>query len=517
MNSTIALKVALFVALVVSCGIYDNDYFLVPYREGDKWGLCDTLGKVEVQPEYDNFIKMIVDKNSKQSFYFVKKNKTTIVVDHNNIRHLQQYDSVDPISYRIYKDGKIGLFRYKFGSNYHKTTGQFEILADAIYNSIDPIDAKRYMLKANGKVGLLFVEYDKASILLPPEYDKIDYEKPVYKGYKDGVVVTEYRDPIYASSGIALDSGTAGMREQEENKKKQDQKDEQERKKIMENLTRDASPEELKKIRPFEITPLNKYVKFRENGQQGYAHFSYSLSGPTKKLIRNEVMPAIYDSISECGLFNFILKKDGKFGFSLMKRVLVEPIYDDIKFFNTNINGLLVKKGGKYAVFKLGDDKFLSDFIYDDYSLIPNTVYQYRLVLRKGKKKVIWDMDKPSEEYDDITPLIAGNGAGNTSYINALKCRNGNRHGIWSDGRVSVPIAYDDLYVSNEGLLITVKNGKRGTYEKRGLINIPPMYKSVELFENFAFGDDIYPLYQVVNVEGVLFYTDRKGNEFYKP
>lgn len=520
MKAAILVKLALLALLSYSCGTYDNEYFLMPYREGDRWGLCDTLGKVQVKPQYDGFMEMIIDQQSKQSFYFVKKDGRTVVVDHNNEQHLKEYDSVDPGHQRIYKNGKVGLYFYKSGNAYQKTIGSFVIYADAIYTSIEPMEARgMYMLDLNGKKGLLRTEYGRASIVLQAEYDKIVFDKPVYNAYKGEIVEAQYRDPKQSSSGGGdISMGGTSKEEQEREKEKQKQKDEEYRRKLIENLKKDTSPEDLKKIMPFEITPINKYIKVRENGMQGLAHFSYSLSGPTKQLIKVDVIPAIYDSISESGPTNFLIKKDGKYGYRRQRKVLLEPIYENVKFFSTNMNGLLVEKDGKYAVYLLVESKFVTDFIYDDYTLLPVTGYPPHLILHKNGKKILWDYDRPSSEYDELTTLTKTSTEERVDYYGyAIKSRKGSKYGALKEGKTLLPAEYDDVYISVDGLfLIPVIDGKKGIFSESILTNIPPKYKSVEFFKRFSIGEKNYPVYKVTDRNDKIFYTDRNGKEFYK-
>jgi hypothetical protein len=107
-----------------------NDFFLMPYRSGNKWGLCDTLGKIKIKPEYDGFADMIVDRSSEQSFYFVKLNGRTIIIDHNNVQQLKEYDSVSPLQKVVFKNGKAWAYSYTYGNKSGKTVGNFIVSAE---------------------------------------------------------------------------------------------------------------------------------------------------------------------------------------------------------------------------------------------------------------------------------------------------------------------------------------------------------------------------------------------------
>lgn len=42
------------VFILCSCfGQSKNNFFLLPYQVGEKWGLADTLGNIKVKPQYD--------------------------------------------------------------------------------------------------------------------------------------------------------------------------------------------------------------------------------------------------------------------------------------------------------------------------------------------------------------------------------------------------------------------------------------------------------------------------------
>ncbi len=488
----------------------NNDYFVMPYRSGDKWGLCDTLGNVQVNPQYDGFTDLIIDTRSKQSFYFVKRNKATVVINHNNEQQLKEYDSINPTLHRIYKNGRMGMYTYQTGTP--DTKGSFIIQAEPVYNSIETLVAGHmYQLNKGGKKGLLYVSYDGANVVLEPIYDKIVFEKPFYKGYNNGRHIATYKDLIYAGGeDIAPVSDDDRQAKAKEELKK---KDGQERVKMVQNLTRDALPEDLAKIKPFEITPYHKYVKFRENGRQGYAYFSYAMyTDNTRNLVKNIVVPAEYDSISELGMNRFIIKKGGKYGILQFKKYLLEPVYDEIAYYITNSDVIVLKKDGKYALYQQKKNEMLTGFEFDSYTFIPKTEYLCYIILQKGGKKRVFENKSLSEEYD---ALLAQHIKGKYYYI---KCRRDNKWGVFENDKIVVPVAYDDvIYDTTQNFYTTTLNGFRGAYRSEDGLNIPPLYESIEMAANITFIGDRKPyrLYKVIK-NGTAFYTNNTGMEFYK-
>jgi WG containing repeat len=512
-TSSNSMKTALLsLLLIVFSASYaqNNDYFLMPCRQGDKWGLCDTLGKVQVKPQYDGFTDLIVDTHSKQSFYFVKQNKATIVINHNNEQQLKEYDSINPALHIIYKNGRIGMYLYKAGTP--DTRGAFIIQAEPAYNSIETlVESHMYQLNKDGKKGLLYVSYEGANVVLEPIYDKIVFEKPFYKGYNNGRHTATYKDIIYAGGeDIAPVSDDDRQAKAKEELKR---KDEQERIKMVQNLTRDALPEDLAKIKPFEITPNNKYVKFRENGKQGYAHFSYAMyTNNTRNLVKNIVVPAEYDSISELGMYRFIIKQGGKFGILQFKKYVLEPVHDDIAYYNAISDVIVLKKDGKYALYQQKKNEMLTGFEFDSYTFIPKTEYLCYIILQRGGKKLVFENKSLSEEYD---ALLAQHIKGKYYYI---KCRRGNKWGVFENDKIVVPVAYDDVvYDTGQNFYTTIINGLKGVYRPGDGLNIPPLYQAIEMAANITFTGDRKPyrLYKVTK-DGITFYTNHKGFEFYK-
>lgn len=513
MNIPTFSKIITLLILLSFCNPFDNDYFLVPYRSGNKWGLCDTLGVVKVRPIYDGFVNMIVDESSKQSFYFVKQGNRTIVIDHNNVQQLKQYDSINPTSSRIYKGGKIGMYMYKYGSSYEGTTGSLIVLAEPLYDKIKPIIGN-YIITVKGKQGLLYMDYRTPSIPLKPIYDKIIFEEPFYKAYKGGKVAATFKDPIY-SAGADIAPYPADKKKSELARKT---KDEDERVRMIKNLKQDLSAEELKKVTPFEITPIHKYVKYREGGKQGYVNFSYSLGGNSKSLVKNVVMPAIYDSISEAGTYKFLLKKDGRYGFYFSGRTVVPTEYDDIKFYNTYANEIILKKDGKYAIYNFNSAKILTGFEFDSYTFITIDGLQYYLILHKGAKKMLWNGKYCSQEYDELIPgyEYAGSPDKFEKYPTYFKCKKDGKFGVLSSGGISVPVVYDDVISESKAFYTIIENGKKGACLIQANIDVPPRYKSIELFKKLIVNGKPYYIFKVLDTKGVQFYTDRNGREYYQ-
>ena len=90
---------------------------LIPYRDGNLWGFCDTLGVVKVKPFANDIINFSIGNNAKGKYVIKNTNDKISVIDEKKAIILpptNAYDSIkvsaDYEEIAIFKNGKMGLF-----------------------------------------------------------------------------------------------------------------------------------------------------------------------------------------------------------------------------------------------------------------------------------------------------------------------------------------------------------------------------------------------------------------------
>lgn len=500
----------------------DLNEIRIPFRQGDKWGLSDTSGNITIKPEYDDIINMKYQQVTKQTFYYFIQNKKIILTDQNNIKYLQQYDSINNINRYVYKNGKVGLYEivYRYSETEKKDTVQ---------------------------------------VLIEPKYDKMENQFPYYLCHLNGKIDIIKRNDngiVNKVSFINEDLETTSrntyniepIEQIQQNTTKSEYELQQEivarRRKTIENITRNATKEDLAKILPIEFTKYNEYIKFKENNKEGIVWFFYSLSTKPASLVKNIVIPAKYDFIEEIGLDAYLVKLNGKYGVVMQGSkdeaiIKVEPIYDEIVYHpNSRYPSLLLKRNGKYAYYSKMNEKIITDFEYDGYLFIPSKLNKYLtyIILEKEQKKTIATTDSfviNEAIYDDIVidtvqVSYTQNSLGKeiVKYRNEeiIKVKYKNKFGALKSGEqniinIEVPCEYDNVIRENSDYYTVEKNGLKGAFMKSFLnINIPTKYTSVKefYFQKFDKNNSIL-LFEVTDEKGAKFLVNEFGKEYYNP
>lgn len=497
-----------------------NDYLEIPYRVGNKWGLADTLGTIKIKPIYDDILEMKIYAYNKKSFYFFKSGNKTVIADEQGKNYLQEYDSIDNVKNTIYLKGKVGLF-----IDYRpEKEVDFKSVLPAEYDEIVKTapETLKYIVKKGTKKGLVDISsYKPAKFLLEVKYDSIIQQKDNWIGYgtNNGKLFTEvYR---YESNTNVPDVAPRydPVKNSNEIQRKKLEKDTQ---KIIANLTKDATPEDLKSIAPITVQPFTLNVAYEENGKTGIASFYYALDGKEKKLLKQIVVNAEYDSIAEIGLYKYIIKNKGKYGI-LTSGGFPEGLpaeYDSMQYYPPYSGLFIVKKGKKYAVYSLEQHKFLSDFVIDKYRF-ESRENGYCLFVQSGNKKGIKFIGSALVPpiYDDITfekALINyGGESRNTEFI---KLKSGKKYGVLSsDGKIQVPVEFDDVSMMPEsGFFMTTKDNLKGSFYSSQKVNIPAKYKSIRLFETIYLPNDkSFLLFEAITIEGKKILVGANGKEYY--
>ena len=107
-----------FISLLFVSVVFSQNS-LIPFRDGKKWGFCDTLGKIVVKPYLDTIHDVRYDYFFKNAAFLVEKNKKKFVVNESNqlvLPVINAYDSIrlkefDVKYIEVYKKGKLGIVK----------------------------------------------------------------------------------------------------------------------------------------------------------------------------------------------------------------------------------------------------------------------------------------------------------------------------------------------------------------------------------------------------------------------
>ncbi|MEO4006603.1 WG repeat-containing protein [Flavobacterium sp. CAU 1735] len=137
---------------------------LLPYRDGNLWGLCDTLGKVKVKPFTTGMVDFMTTPPNFKGKYVIKKNgKISIIDQHKRVLLAEMnLDSVKMYPFSkdiyVYKNNKIGVIR------------NFKMLIPVQYDEISLTSNQSYVVEKGGKQGLI---NSKGKQLIPVAYTTI--------------------------------------------------------------------------------------------------------------------------------------------------------------------------------------------------------------------------------------------------------------------------------------------------------------------------------------------------------
>lgn len=181
----------------------------------------------------------------------------------------------------------------------------------------------------------------------------------------------------------------------------------------------------------------------------------------------------IYDFVGKYGYFVIRRELDGRidesYGFlDNSGKVIVEPIYGYVKFIYSDIAAVRNKNGSKYFLLKIGENKKITDELFDDI----NEFSEDRGVFRLGNKYGIIDTSGKiltDAEYDEIRGFRGGYSV----------ARLDNKFGLLNkDGNVVLDFEYEDI-AGVEGSYLTFRNeGKYGIMDLNNKrIVIEPNYE----------------------------------------
>lgn len=160
----------LFFIIISHFAAAQNARFLIPYREGKKWGYCDTLGKVVIAPKYyyaDFFESNNEAKNSvarvvinDSTFMFIDSLGAAVTPLFNKKTYVKIVFVKDKIYFETYNstDFKKGLYCNK------------KQILQNLYREIYTTYNNNFIVEQNGKFGMFD---EKGNVLIPVQYDNI--------------------------------------------------------------------------------------------------------------------------------------------------------------------------------------------------------------------------------------------------------------------------------------------------------------------------------------------------------
>lgn len=172
---------------------------LIPYRDNNLWGFCDSLGSIKVKPfaseirdiKYDVFTpksRFVVKEENTN--YYVIDNLQKVLIPKNNKYDSLQIRKFDWGEIYIYKNGKIGLYK-----------DNKEIIP-CLYNDISTESNKSFIVKKDGYYGLI---NSSGKQIIPLEYKYITFSdknsnsnpKFIWKASKEGMCMNCKMDEFY--------------------------------------------------------------------------------------------------------------------------------------------------------------------------------------------------------------------------------------------------------------------------------------------------------------------------------
>jgi len=160
---TFYLLFLLSVTSVFSQNAKKNE-LLLPYRDGNLWGLCDTLGKVKVKPFTTGMVDFMTTPPNFKGKYVIKKNGKISIIDQHKKKLLVEtnLDSVKMFLFSkdifAYKNNKMGIIR------------NFKILIPVQYDEISFIENESYVVEKGGKKGVI---NSKGKWVVPVQYTNV--------------------------------------------------------------------------------------------------------------------------------------------------------------------------------------------------------------------------------------------------------------------------------------------------------------------------------------------------------
>ena len=226
----------------------------------------------------------------------------------------------------------------------------------------------------------------------------------------------------------------------------------------------------------------NELFRAQKNGYLGFTN-KYGI----------EVVPCIYDNVSNFSEGLASVKKDGKWGFiDKNGKEIIPCIYYEVGGFSEGL--AKVKKDDKWGYINK-EGKEITPLIYDE---VHNFSEEFSSVKIDGKWGLI---DKTGKE---VIPCIYDDFNGAFSEGLAPFEKDGKWGYINKEGKDVIPYIYNEARFFSEGLAPVEKDGKWGYINKEGKEVIPLIYDNA-----WSFSEGLSP----IEKDGKWGYIDKKGYE----
>lgn len=383
-------KLLLLLTILISLfATSQNARFYVPYREGNKWGFCDTLGRVKIAPKYksvDFFIGSEITKNPAARVFI--NDSTFTYIDSLGKNILPIFNTGFTVDATKYYNGNI-YYRFWKDKEYNK----IGLYADGQLISMN-MCSKFILTNNNNVVAILKNKYgmfnEKGEILIPFQFDEITVsyyqtnQNKICWYCKKGKSKIKFEQNI--KTGFDYENFKANYNLSNQltdyddfSKMKKDIEEERKRREMI-NLKNpkatevelNPKPNEIKKTfydtlqvlkdslkKEFKLDTIilkyknKKFYYVEKSGKQGFIDDSLKMFLMEKKYAiknytYNSTISWLYKKYQSLALFSY--QKNKKFGLSNeFDDTILAPIYDMV--YINDIDGLVIyQKNNKYGL-----------------------------------------------------------------------------------------------------------------------------------------------------------------------
>lgn len=313
-----------------------SNKILIPYRDGNLWGYCDTIGRVIVKPYYEELIDFKYDSFQYNLARFVsKKNGKTFVTDQKSELILAPTEEYDSVKIDRYETKLIELYsKNKKGFCFNEKEKSLPL-----YDDISSDVEGRIIVKKGNKVGIvnsqnqIIVPIDYVQLYRDDKYDDINKNIFKFKWFflndegKTGLIddeiklvnLNEEKRIIYDK--IIMDSDTRGDDEVS----------------FTEELALSSNYNKIEKIK------YTNYIIVYKNNKVGVYDSS----------IKNLIIDVVFDSIeciSERNVYFKVKNNSETFILNNESKKVTDISFDDF-YYDRNISNYVYIKSGKKGIY----------------------------------------------------------------------------------------------------------------------------------------------------------------------
>ncbi len=454
-----------FLIVIASCGqlpdgkvvVPEEQYILVPFRVGDKWGLADTLGNLKIQPQYDDPIDFFINSYTKESFYYFRKGGKAVLVNHNNEPYLAEFDSINVAERLVYKNSKVGTFSID-SPDHNSAEKKLKVsvtMERPVYEYREPVVSDEFLFdpldNEPGEIKRRRQALEKFTNELCPE-QRADISPYSITLYHNRLIFTENGKQGLANQWFGTVDGE---------------------KKLIKQIILPAEYDFIEEV------SMNEYI-IKKSGKFGIYSVYESLS-----------LALEYEDIvcyKERGS-TLLIKSNNRYAiYQSGKKFVTDFEFDNYQFADLKARdyGIVLSKGSK----KGG--------VTSDGCLIP-AEYDEVIFEQVGFK------DKQGNMHS--TPVLKLKRDGKTGAVEFRE---------YCKFQLDVPLEYDDISVADEGFrYMTKMDNKFGLFSSRLNLNIKPVYRSIRLFKECHINNGLFLLFEAVNEQGKKIMVNSAGREYY--